>query len=178
MPRCKNCKTKFEVKYFNQKYCLKKAVCTIAFIEYAKEQKKKAWKKKKKVLKEQLKTRTDHLNDLQVIFNKYIRTRDKWEPCISCEGANKDTKRNAGHYYAVGSYPSLRFNEDNCHAQCEYCNSYLHGNFAEYTINLPYRIGLSVFGKLKKKRKEKLKLTLPEILELKVIYKRKIKDLE
>lgn len=137
----------------------------------------KAWKKEKKVRKEKLKTRTDHLNELQVIFNKYIRTRDKGKPCISCNGSNKDTKVNAGHFYSVGGHPNLRFNEDNCHLQCEYCNTYLHGNLIEYTHQLLDRIGGANWLKLSNARHKPLKLTLPEIILLKAEYKQKIKHL-
>jgi Bacteriophage Lambda NinG protein len=36
----------------------------------------------------------------------------------------------------------LRFNEDNVHAQCKYCNNQLSGNAANYRIGLVKRIGL------------------------------------
>ena len=35
MPRCKNCREKFEAKYFNQKFCLKNE-CANASIEFKK----------------------------------------------------------------------------------------------------------------------------------------------
>ena len=37
MPRCKNCKEKFEVKHFNQKYCFK-SDCVKVWVETAKSQ--------------------------------------------------------------------------------------------------------------------------------------------
>jgi hypothetical protein len=48
MPRCKNCKEKFEAKHFNQKYCFK-SECVKVWVETAKV---KNWKKEKKRLKE------------------------------------------------------------------------------------------------------------------------------
>lgn len=44
MPRCKNCKEKFEPIRFNQKYCLNK-MCVDAWVQEAKV---KNWQKKKK----------------------------------------------------------------------------------------------------------------------------------
>ena len=34
--RCKHCKIKFDVKWFNQKYCLQNDECISASIEFAK----------------------------------------------------------------------------------------------------------------------------------------------
>ena len=52
MPRCKNCKEKFEAKHFNQKYCFK-SECVKVWVETAKV---KNWKKEKKRLKDELET--------------------------------------------------------------------------------------------------------------------------
>lgn len=179
--KCKNCNNRFDIKYFNQKYCMESPECTLAFIEYTKElrakQDKKTWNKEKKHRKEQLKTRTDHLNELQVIFNKYIRTRDKGKPCISCK-AKWQKDHQAGHYFAVGGYPCLRVHEWNVHSQCIYCNKHLHSNNAEYSIELPKRIGLAKFQLLKEMRNKPLKATLPEIILLKAEYKQKIKNIQ
>ena len=117
MPRCKVCREKFEPKFFLQKSCLK-AECVL---EYSKQDKAKKWKVEKKFRKEALKTRSDHLNELQVIFNKWIRLRDKGNNCISCNKPAK--KENAGHYRSVGSCPELRLEPLNVHLQCEYCNT-------------------------------------------------------
>ncbi|WP_086931587.1 recombination protein NinG [Agarilytica rhodophyticola] len=76
----------------------------------------------------------------QTEFNKYIRTRDKGQPCISC-GRSTGCKMNAGHYLSVGAHPELRFNDLNCHIQCEHCNSYLSGNIVRYRPNLIQKIG-------------------------------------
>ena len=171
MPRCKICKDKFKPKYFNQKVCLEPT----CILEWRDKVKEKAWKKEKKVLKESLKTHSDHVKELQVIFNKFIRLRDKDKPCISCCKPAK--KENAGHYYSAGGNPELRFNEDNVHLQCEYCNTFLHGNLLNYTDNLVAKIGLCRFTELKKLKDNPMKYSIPELVELKVIYKDKIKQL-
>ena len=90
----------------------------------------------------QARTRRDWVKIAQGAFNAYIRGRDKNQPCISC-GRSSDAKQNAGHYRSVGAAPQLRFNEDNCHKQCEHCNSFLSGNLAGYRPGLIERIGLA-----------------------------------
>ena len=42
-------------------------------------------KKTKKKMQEDLETIQDLVKDTQIVFNKYIRLRDKHELCISCK---------------------------------------------------------------------------------------------
>jgi len=58
----------------------------------------------------------------QIVFNEYIRKRDADLPCISC-GEFKDNYQ-AGHYYAVGGFDGLRFDELNCNKECVRCNCF------------------------------------------------------
>lgn len=178
--RCKHCKTKFEPKYFNQKYCMGTDECISAFVAYSKKKaaktKNKEWNAEKKKIKESLLTHKDYLKMLQTVFNAYIRKRDANKPCITCLKPLKG-KFDAGHLYSVGAYPSLRFDEDNVHGQCVFCNQHQHGSISEYTINLPKRIGQERFEALQAKRKDTLKLSIPEIKELITYYKSKIKEL-
>ena len=96
MPRCKTCREKFEPKTFNQKNCFKNQECINAELELKKKLHSKSWNKEKKERKEKLKTNSDYLKELQVIFNKWIRLRDQGLNCISCQKPAK--KENAGHY--------------------------------------------------------------------------------
>jgi hypothetical protein len=176
--RCKNCRDKFEPKAFNQKYCLKEECTDIGIkviLEKAKDKKKKDWNKEKKERKEKLKTTSDYVKELEAVFNKYIRLRDTGLPCISCNKYNIK-KKNAGHYRSKGGFPELRFDELNVHLQCEYCNTYLHGNLIDYRINLITRIGLDKVEWLESKHMPK-KYTKNELLEMKELYKNKIKEL-
>ena len=172
MPRCKVCKDKFEAKYFLQKTCLDPE----CILEYGKKETAKEWRKEKKHLKDKLKTNADHVKELQVIFNKFIRLRDKDKGCISC-GTPLVGKFDAGHYYSAGGNPELRFNEDNVFGQCVYCNQHRHGALLDYTERLPNRIGLCRFTELKKLRGKPMKYSIPELIEMKVIYRDKIKEL-
>jgi len=177
MPRCKTCKDKFEPKVFLQKNCLKNDDCIKAELEIKKKIHNKSWNKEKKERKEALKTNSDYVRELQVVFNKFIRLRDKEKGCISCDKP-LNTKFDAGHFYSTGSYPELRFNEDNVFGQCVFCNQHKHGNLIEYGLNLPKRIGLDKILELRKLINVPKKYTIDELKGLKVLYKLKIKQLE
>ena len=176
MRKCKMCKEKFEPKYNSvQMVCSPK--CAINYSKQLEENKKaKEWIKRKKKMSNEIKTRSEHLKELQTIFNKFIRLRDKDKPCISCNKPLKE-KYDAGHYRSVGSTPELRFNEDNVHGQCVYCNQHLHGNLIEYRKGLKKRIGEEKVLLLENYCIP-LKLSIPEIVELKVIYKDKTKQIK
>jgi hypothetical protein len=178
MPRCKHCKTAFTPKHFNQKNCMQTDECVGAFLSDLSKANDRKWRKEKKERSERLKTRSEWLNDLQKVFNAYIRERDKGKQCISC-GVNLHNKTvHASHFWSVGAYPNLRFNENNVHASCDHCNLHLHGNIANYALNLPKRIGQAEFDALNDGRNgAPLKLTVDEIKEKIRIYKDKIKSL-
>jgi hypothetical protein len=125
-----------------------------------------------------LKTKSDYLKEAQVLFNRYIRLRDELLPCVSC-GRFHNGKWNAGHYRPVGgrSGNALRFNEDNCHKQCEPCNSHLSGALSDYRIELVRRIGKEKVEWLEGPHDHK-KYTIEEIEAIKKEYRQKIKNLK
>jgi hypothetical protein len=133
-------------------------------------------KAENKVKKERMKTKSQHLKELQTIFNKFIRTRDAGLPCVSC-GCRVNGNGHASHFMSVGSHPALRFNEFNCSLSCTQCNLHLHGNLVEYSLRLPDRIGQDNYDKLIASRGDRLQLSIPEIEELKLNYRNKIKEL-
>lgn len=166
---CKECKELFTPYNSLQSCCSAKCATELA--------KKKVWKEEKKKLIDKNRTRTEWLNLLQVVFNSYIRERDKDLPCITC-GTTSNIQYHSGHFFSVGSYPNLRFHEDNAHKQCVTCNTYNHGNLYEYTLRLPDRIGNERFNKLIAEKDKPLKLTTLEIKELIKKYKEKLKELK
>jgi hypothetical protein len=133
-------------------------------------------KKENKEIKERIKTKSQHLKELQTIFNKYIRTRDLLLPCVSC-GDRINGTPHASHFLSVGSHPALRFNEFNVNSACSQCNLHLHGNLVEYSLRLPDRIGQFNYDKLIASRGDRLQVSIPEIEDLKLYYKNKIKEL-
>lgn len=124
-----------------------------------------------------LKTRSEWLKELQVIFNRFIRLRDSGLPCISC-GALDDGSRQmqAGHYKTVGAHPALRFDESNTNSQCSRCNNFLSGNLLPYRVALIAKVGQAEVDRLEGPQ-DPLKLTIPEIQELIAKYKAKVKEL-
>ena len=122
------------------------------------------------------KDRSYQIKKAQAAFNAYIRTRDAGKPCISCK-KNSGAKMNAGHYLSVGAHPELRFEPDNCHLQCEWCNSYLSGNIARYRINLIEKIGLEKVEWLEGPHEPK-NYTLDDIKEITRKFKAKTKKLK
>lgn len=78
--------------------------------------------------RQRLKPMRDYMQEAQAAFNKFIRLRDRGDPCICCGSYGPDEdwltggKWDAGHFLSRGSHPELRFNEDNCHKQLKSCN--------------------------------------------------------
>jgi hypothetical protein len=170
--RCKNCKEKFEPIRFNHKYCLKDE-CVRAFVAEARE---KQWKQTKTRMKADLETVQDIVKAAQMVFNKYIRERDKDELCISCKQIPK--KVNAGHFWNANNHWNVRFDEDNVHVQCERCNSFLSGNLLEYRTNLLTKIGAERFNQLEARARVTRKFTKDELKELIKKYKKKFAELK
>ena len=111
----------------------------------------------------------------QIAFNEFIRTRDAGQPCISCD-RNTGAKMNAGHYRTVGASKETRYDESNCHLQCEHCNSYLSGNIGEYKPRLIAKIGQAAFARLVGPHELK-KWTREELQELARNYRQKTREL-
>ena len=178
MRKCKVCKIRF-----NPTYSTVQPTCSIkCAIEYAKEQTKKKQankikqvNKEVKILKEKIKTTSDYLKEVQKVFNQWIRLRDKGLNCISCNKPPK--KENAGHYRSVGSSPNLRFEPLNVHLQCEYCNTYQHGNLIPYRQNLIKKIGVELVEWLESNHEPK-HYSKPDLIIMKQDYKEKIRKLK
>ena len=130
-------------------------------------------KKKKSVSLPKLK------NKLQDIFNEFIRLRDAGQPCISC-GETKILQ--AGHYFAVKGYDSLRFDEDNVHGECAGCNCFDESHLIGYAENLLERIGRVEFDLLKLRaadyKRRGYKWTRSELEDKIAYYKEKVKELK
>lgn len=124
-----------------------------------------------------LKTRSEWLKELQAVFNKFIRLRDRGLPCVSCSHPDDGSRqRHASHYKSVGGNPALRFDLSNVNSSCSICNNYLSGNLVPYRVELIKRIGLAEVERLEGPQ-QPLKLTIPEIQELIKTYKQKCKEL-
>lgn len=178
MPRCKECNSKFIPKYFNQKFCVENDECLKALSEYAREKEvqkeKKDWSQRKTALKKDLLTVQDYIKMAQQVFNQWIRLRDAGNNCISCQNPAK--KENAGHYFNANNHWNVRFDENNVHLQCEYCNTHLSGNLIKYGVELEKLIGPEEFIILREKAYETKKFTRDELKEIIEKYKNRIKN--
>lgn len=177
--RCRNCKEYEPVAdglvINNGFYC-----CEMCMLNYAMKASKKLLQKQEhkqlKLSREKLKTRAIYLKGTQVIFNKFIRERDKLKPCISCNKYKTNVQYHAGHYRSVGSAPELRFDEKNCHRQCATCNNFLSGNLINYRKGLVVRYGLEFVEYLEQHHQPK-KYTIEGVKEIMQVYKLKLKKL-
>jgi hypothetical protein len=121
--------------------------------------------------------------DVQKVFNKYIRLRDHGKPCISC-GEHKTLQ--AGHYYNVRNYDAFRFNESNVHGECAGCNCFNESHLIGYGLNLEKKLGWDELDDLhclvndyKMDRNNlQYKWYRDDLEELLKLYKEKVKELE
>ena len=174
---CKVCKTSFIPRHSFAKCC--SMVCSLTLVKRekaAKEKaKEKAWKVLVKLKKDSLQPRSYWIKKAQTACNKFIRLRDKHEPCISCRRHHKG-QYHAGHYKPTGSSPELRFHPMNIHLQCSCCNNYKSGNLVEYRIHLIKKIGLKNVEYLEGPH-ELQRLSIEEVKEIEAHYKLLIKEM-
>lgn len=133
--KVKSKKCKFCGTYFIPKNSLQK-VCSIpCSYEMAKKETKKKEKIFLKELKEKAKSYKQKVNEVKVIFQKWIRKRDNNFGCICCN--NKEyTSWDAGHYFKAELYSGVIFDEVNVNKQAVYCNQWKNGNIENYRIGL------------------------------------------
>ena len=170
--KCRECGEEFIPKYSSTQIACNWQ-CAILLAEAKKEKdfklKLKEERKKTKEMKNKLITPSEMKQKLQVIFNRFIRFRDFGKNCISCEKP-LGSKFHAGHLYSVGRFPELRFDEENVHGQCHWCNLHLHGNGVLYRIGLEKKIGKKRLNELDKRAGVAKNFMAHEIEEMKDKY--------
>jgi 5-methylcytosine-specific restriction endonuclease McrA len=91
------------------------------------------------------------------VFNAFIRTRDSDDQgnftCISCNKPKPKEQLQAGHYFPAGQYGHLKFNENNVHGECIFCNYYSGDHLIKYRVNLINKLGLEEVEKLEAQAK-------------------------
>lgn len=74
--------------------------------------------------KVKIQRRTDYIKKLDRVFSEYIRLRDTMPNgmfrCISCGKIKPYSQADCGHYHSR-THMSIRFDEENCNAECKYC---------------------------------------------------------
>jgi len=116
--------------------------------------------------------------ELQLIFNTFIRLRDKDKPCISSGEYHND--KDCGHYFPVGGFDSIRFDEDNAHGESIRMNRFDDSHLIYYGENLKVRIGLERYEALKQRaddyKMHGYKWSRSDLIEKIQYYKDKLKE--
>ncbi len=88
---------------------------------------------------------------LDKVFSRYIRLRDAMPGgvfrCISCGMTKPVAKADCGHFHSR-RHMATRYDEDNCHAECSYCNRFSADHLIGYRQNLIRKIGQQRFDLL------------------------------
>lgn len=176
--KCRTCKNEFTP------FRSTAVVCSweCASKEAAKQQEEKE-KKEQKAFKEKLRESTKTLGqyeaDAKKAIQKWIRMRDKDQPCISC-GTYTAELFDGGHYFKAELFSGLIFDERNIHKQCRQCNFRLNGNEIQYRIGLVKRYGEDFVKQLEEdsNKKRDHKYTKNELIAKKLQYEIKIKELK
>jgi predicted nucleic acid-binding Zn ribbon protein len=162
---CLVCKNRFEKKQPLQFVCSYE--CAIIHSQNQKVKKeKKEWNNRKALLKKQTTKHSTLLQLLQKEINTLVRTIDYGQLCISSQRI--PLKKNAGHFFSVGSHPSLRYNLLNIFLQSEHDNSHLSGNALNYRIQLKELFGSDLLDEVENLplKYRVLKLQVDEIYSL------------
>lgn len=182
--KCKICPTVFTPIRALQMVCSAKCGIEYGIRQTAKREKKevneykKELRAEKREAKEKLKTYSQRVNEVKVIFQRYIRIRDAKLPCISC-GAVTSSLWDAGHYKKAELYSGVIFNELNTNKQCGKCNRYLGGNELNYRVGLIAKIGIERVLELEELAESTRvkKYSDLELLEIRTRFAHKIKSL-
>lgn len=145
--RCNVCFELFTPFNYLQKVC--STPCAISFAKDKKQKETTSLRKYEKELKIEKKLPKE-LEKTKHLVHKFIRERDVDKPCISCGSAYR-SNFDAGHFYPSGKFSNIKFDFDNIHGQCIKCNRYNKGEFENYSLELPNRIGQDRFDALKKR---------------------------
>ena len=98
-----------------------------------------------------------------MVFNAYIRERDKDLPCIACGMYNK---LQAGHYVPQKGGSFLRFDEWNVNGECQGCNGFDQFHLIGYRKRLIEKIGIDAVEYLEDNRHKVKKWTRSELEEI------------
>lgn len=107
-------------------------------------------------------------------FSLFIRLRDAMPNgffrCISCGQIKPFEQADCGHYFSR-THTAARFDEDNCHAECRFCNRFKSDHLEGYRENLIRKIGQQRFDLLKWRSGTSKKFTEIEYKQLIKYYK-------
>lgn len=182
MPRCKNCRNKFEPRFSTlEKYCWNpdcKTIEALKKLQKIKRAETKKRKEQKRKLVEDLETIQKKVLRVQATFNTYIRLRDNGKECVSCHTIlnSKKKKFDAGHLFNANNHWNIRFDPQNVNGQCVKCNKHLHGNLLPYRKKLIQRYGQETMDRLELAAYKIRNFTKDELEDILNHYKSMIKN--
>ena len=134
----------------------------------------------KEVKKRNYKSKPNLVKKLDRLFSLYIRLRDAmpngYVRCISCGKIKTFDDVDCGHFYSR-THMATRFDEDNCNAECKFCNRFSADHLIAYQTNLIRKIGISRFEKLGLKAKSTCHWLDSELEERIKYYSQKVNEL-
>lgn len=120
------------------------------------------------------------VNKLDKVYSKYIRLRDAMPGgmtrCISCGKIKPFDKMDCGHFFSR-THMSTRFDEDNTHSECSFCNRFCADHLIGYRENLIKKIGTQRFQLLEVKVHQTKKWSHFELEQLIKYYTALVKKL-
>ena len=177
---CRNaaCSIKFVPQRLGQAVC--SPACALATKDVNQQKARKSLaqveRREIKVRKDKLKSRADHMREVQAAFNEWVRLRDADLPCVSC-GRHHEGQYHSGHYRTVGGNPELRFEPLNAWKQCAPCNNHKSGDIVNYRIELVKRIGVEKVDWLEGPHEPK-RYTVEDLKAIKADYRAKARELK
>lgn len=126
------------------------------------------------------KSKPNLVKKLDRIYSLYIRLRDVmpngYVRCISCGQIKSFEDVDCGHFHSR-RHMATRFNEDNTHAECKYCNRFSSDHLIGYQRNLIQKIGQQRFDVLNVKAHTACHFLNSELEEMIAHYKEEVKRL-
>lgn len=121
---------------------------------YFKKKSKGAQNEEKTHRKKSTRSKLNLTKKLDKVFSAYIRLRDAmpsgYFKCISCGQIKPFEQADCGHFFSRKNM-SVRFDEDDCHAECRGCNRFSSDHLIDYQANLIRKIGMQRFELLSAK---------------------------
>jgi hypothetical protein len=113
-------------------------------------------------------------------FSKYIRLRDSdsngLSKCITCGTFKSWKEMDCGHFISR-RFESVRYDEQNAHAQCKKCNRFENGNQFEHGMKLDKKYGEGTAESLLQKSKMICRRKKSDYEWIAKEYKQKIEQL-
>lgn len=170
--KCKQCGNSF-TPYYSALQVVCSPECALKFNS------KKEADKRVKQMKVNIKNDTAY-ETLQALINTIVRLIDRGHDCISSGIKYGEYRVAAGHYYSVGSNPTLRYNLLNIYNQSWSDNGYKGGKGSNYSLRLKEVFGDDVRDEIEGlvSKYPTLKMTRKEALEYCKIAGQIIKELK